>query len=214
MRVDEASVHADASTLFDDLAVLTDAAVRPIVVAPEPSAARAIVRAINRSLNAAVSLSGSDAAMLPHAPGGIGRVNTGILSTLLDAGYIPVIEPTGFSVFAPGDASLIADEVAGALAVATEAVRAIFFHAAGGVADPQTDTLIAELTPSEALAIAGDERVASDLRDAIRAAALGVRGGVAAAQIVDGRIPHAAIVELITAQHVGTQVTGSVTLAA
>jgi acetylglutamate kinase len=214
VRVDEASVRLDASTLFEDLSVLTDAQVRPIVVAPEPSAARAIVRAINRSANAGVSLCGSDAAMLPQAPGGIGRINTDILSTLLDAGYIPVIEPTGFSAFSAGDAELAADDVACAIAVATEAVRAIFFHAAGGVPDPQTDTLIAELTPSEALVIAGDERVALDLRDAIRAAALGVRGGVAAAQIVDGRIPHAAIVELLTAHHVGTQVTGSITLAA
>lgn len=214
MRVDEASVLADTSTLFEDLSILTDAQVRPIVVAPEPSAARAIVRAINRSVNAAVSLCGSDAAMLPSAPGGIGRINTGILCTLLDAGYIPVVEPTGFSVFSPGDQELVADEVAGAIAVATEAVRAIFFHAAGGIADPQTDALIAELTPSEALVIADDARVAADLRDAIRAAALGVRGGVAAAQIVDGRIPHATIVELLTAHHVGTQVTGSITLAA
>ena len=214
MRVDEASVHADTSTFLDDLAVLAESLVRPVVVAPEPAAARHLVRAINRSTNVAVKLSGSDAAMLPHAPAGIGRIQTGILTTLLDAGYVPVIEPTGFSVFAAGDAPLHADEVAGAIALALEAVRAIFFHESGGVADPQTDALIAELTPSEALAFADDERVADDLRGVIRAAALGVRAGLPAAQILDGRVPHATIVELITSQHVGTQVAGSVTLAA
>jgi len=108
----------------------------------------------------------------------------------------------------------VADEVAGALALAMEAVRAIFFHASGGVPDPQTDALIAELTPSEALELAQDARVAEDLRDVIRVAALGIRGGVPVAQILDGRIPHATIVELLTSQHVGTRVTGSVTLAA
>jgi acetylglutamate kinase len=214
VRVDEASVSADASTFFEDLTVLAEAQVRPVVVAPEPAAARSIVRAMNRSANVAVALSGSDAAMLPHAPGGIGRIQTGILTTLLDAGYIPVIEPTGFSVFAPGDAPLIADEVARAIALAIEAVRAIFFHASGGVPDPRTDALISELTPSEALELAEDVRVAVDLRDVIRAAALGVRGGLPVAQILDGRVPHATIVELLTAQHVGTRVTGSVTLAA
>lgn len=214
VRLDEATVQSDVSTFLDDLTVLLEAQVRPIIVAPEASAARQLVRTINRSANAAVALSGSDAAMLPHAPGGIGRIQTGILRTLLDGGYIPVVEPTGFSVFSDGDAELLADDVAGALAVAIEAVRAIFFHAAGGVADPQTDALIAELTPSEALQIADDVRVPPDLRSAIVAAALGVRGGVAAAQILDGRVPHATIVELLTAQHVGTFVTGSVTLAA
>lgn len=214
LRVDEASVQADTSTFLDDLAVLTEALVRPVVVAPEPAAARHIVRAINRSANTAVALSGSDAAMLPHAPGGIGRIQTGILTTLLDAGYVPVIEPTGFSVFAPGDAPLIADDVASAVALAMEAVRAIFFHASGGVPDPQTDALIAELTPSEALELAQDARVAPDLRDVIRAAGLGVRGGLPVAQILDGRVPHATIVELLTSQHVGTRVTGSITLAA
>ena len=214
MRVDDASVRAEGSTFVEDLQVLTEAQVRPVLVAPEPGAARELVRTINRSANVAVALSGSDAAMLPQAPGGIGRVQTGILSTLLDAGYIPVIEPTAFAVFSRGDALLAADDVAAAVAPAIEAIRAIFFHAAGGVADPQTEILIAELTPTEALALAGDKRVAQDLRAAIRAAALGVRGGVPAAQIIDGRVPHATIVELLTAQHVGTQVTGAITFAA
>jgi acetylglutamate kinase len=212
--VDDASVHADASTFLDDLQFLSQSQVRPILIAPEASSARKLVRTINRSANAAVGLCGSDAALLPQVPEGIGRVQTGILSTLLDAGYIPVVEPTAFSVFGPGDALLSADEVAGAIAIAVDAVRAIFFHAAGGIADPATDTLIEELTPSEALALANDPRVAEDLRSAIRAAALGVRGGVGAAQIVDGRVPHAVIVELLTAQHVGTQVAGGISFAA
>lgn len=212
--MDDASVRADGSTFVDDLQVLIEAAVQPIVVAPTPIAARDIVRTINRSANAAVSLSGSDAAMLPHAPNGIGRVQTGILRTLLAAGYVPVVEPTAFTVFAPDDASVAADDVAGAIATAIEAVRAIFFHCSGGVSDPETATLIEELTPAEALALASDSRVPADLRAAVRAAALGVRGGVPAAQIVDGRVPHAAIVELLTARHVGTQVTGGIYYAA
>jgi len=214
LRVDDASVRADASTFPDDLHVLIEAQVQPIVVAPNPSAARDIVRTLNRSANVAVSLSGADGAMLPHAPNGIGRVQTGILRTLLAAGYVPVVEPTAFTVFAEDDAPVIADDVAAALATATEAVRAIFFHSAGGVADPETAQLIDELTPAEALTIAGDPRVPEDLRAAIRAAAAGVRGGVGAAQIVDGCVPHAAIVEFLTARHVGTQVTGGIYLAA
>lgn len=214
VRFDDASARGDASTFVDDLGVLADAQVRPILVAPDPPAAREMVRTINRSANVAVALSGSDAAMLPQSGIGLGRVQTGILTTLLNAGYIPVIEPTGFAVFAPGDAALAADDVAGAVAAAVDAVRAIFFHAAGGVADPATQALIDELTPAEALRLADDARVPEDLRAAIRAAAIGVRAGVSAAQIVDGRVPHATVIELLTARHVGTQVTGGIVLAA
>jgi acetylglutamate kinase len=137
-------------------------------------------------------------------------VQTGILQTLTGAGYIPVIEPTAFSVFAARDAAVEADDVARAVAAATDAVRAVFFHALGGVLDPETAALITELTPAEALGIAGDSRFPADLRTAIRAAALGVRGGVPQANIVDGRIAHATVIELLTAHHLGTRVTGSV----
>lgn len=210
VRVDEATAFASETTFFSDLAFLARERVHPIVIAPSPQAGRALVRTINRSGNMAVGLSGSDAAMLPGTKDGLGRVQTGILETLTSAGYIPVIEPTAFVLFGRTDASVAADDVAGAVASATDAVRAIFFHALGGVTDPKTEALITELTPAEALAIADDARVPESLRTAIRAAALGVRGGVEAAQIVDGRVAHATVVELLTAHHLGTRVTGSV----
>lgn len=210
VRIDEAAVCSD-STLIADLTFLAAEGVRPIVVAPTPQAAKTLVRTINRSGNAAVGLSGADAAMLPGAGSGLGAVQTGILQTLTGAGYIPVIEPTAFGVFGD-DLALVPDEVARAIAAATDAVRAIFFHALGGVPDPQTEALLAELTPAEALEIAQDPRISQDLRAAIRAAALGVRAGVGAAQIVDGRIAHATVVELLTSRHLGTQVTGSIHL--
>lgn len=210
VRVDEATAFAGESTFFDDVAFLARERVHPILVAPNPRAGRALVRSMNRSANIAVGLSGSDAAMLPGSGAGIGKVQTGILQTLTGAGYIPVIEPTAFAVFGDNDAPVGADDVARAVASATEAVRAIFFHALGGVSDPKTEALITDLTPAEALAMADDERLPEDLRAAIRAAALGVRAGVSAAQIVDGRIAHAAVVEVLTSRHLGTRVTGSV----
>jgi len=204
VRVDEATANDGGATLVADLQVLARHHVRPIVVAPDAQTARAIVRAINRSANVALSLCGSDGALLPHTPSGIGAVQTRILYTLTGAGFIPVVEPTAFAV--------LADDVAAAIAAATEATRAIFFHRAGGVNDPQTHQLIDELTPAEALELAGDPRVDADLRKAMRAAALGVRGGIPAAQIVDGRVAHAALVEVLTTQHLGTQVTGGIIL--
>jgi acetylglutamate kinase len=208
-RVDESALDAAGTTVIADLAFLAAQGVRPIVVATYPELARTLVRDMNRRGNVAVSLSGSDAALLPAAASdGIGTVQAGILQTLVAAGYVPVIEPTAFGL--SGDVDVAADDVAAAVAAATDAARAVFFHAAGGVIDPQSAALIAELTPAEALAIAQRDDLDADLRAAVRAAAIGVRAGVAAAQIVDGRIAHAAIVEFLTKQHLGTQVTGSV----
>jgi len=209
LRVDERTAHADESTFFADLTFLATHDVRPIVVAPNACAARALVRTINRSGNAAVGLNGADAAMLPGAGNGLGKVQTGILRTLTQSGYIPVVEPTAFGVFGE-DVELVADDVAQAIAAATEAIRAIFFHALGGVPDPTTAALIEELTAAEALEIADQASVPADLRAAIRAAAQGVRAGVGAAQILDGRVAHASIIEVLTARHLGTQVTGGV----
>lgn len=205
LRVDEAAVLSNDGTLIGDLAFLADERIRPIVVAPSAPVGRELVHRINRRGNIAVGLSGSDAAMLPSAGDGIGRVQTGILSTLTQAGYIPVIEPIAFSSFGASERDVAADDVARAVAAATDAARAIFFH---------PHAAIAELTPAEALALADDLRLPDDLRAALRAAALGVRDGVGAAEIVDGGVAHAAIVELLTATHVGTRVSGSIFRAA
>jgi acetylglutamate kinase len=212
LRLDEAAPDANGATVVGDLTFLAEHGVHPIVVAPTRAVARNYVRAMNRTASAAVGLSGCDAAMLPAGGAqGIGAVQTGILRTLLAAGYLPVIEPTALGI-GGDDVDVAADDVAAAVAAATEAARAIFFHAAGGVVDPQTAALIDELTPAEALALAERADLDAGLRAAVRAAALGVRAGVAAAQIIDGRIAHAAVIEFLTAQHLGTQVTGGVYL--
>jgi acetylglutamate kinase len=210
VRIDDSPL-LERTTLDEDLAFLLQCEVRPIVVAPTGEVARGYVRTLNRRANLAVGLSGADAALLPAGSGGVGRVQTGILATLAAAGYIPVIEPTALGL-SGDDVALSADDVACAIASATDAARAIFFHWAGGVIDPKTLDLVAELTPAEALTLADDAALDPQLVNAVRAAALAVRAGVAAAQIFDGRVAHATIVELLTAQHLGTQVTGAVYL--
>lgn len=209
IRIDDATLGATGATFFGDLVFLTNLGMRPVVVAPTADAARAVVRTMNRSGDTAVGLSGADAGMIPAAAGTIGAVQTKLLVTLLDAGYVPVIEPLAFG-FTGTDVAVAADDVAQALATATGAARAIFFHEFGGVVDAKTHLLVDQLTPAEALDVAADRTLPNDLRAAVRAAALGVRGGVAAAQICDGRVAHAAIVEFLTARHLGTQVAGTV----
>jgi acetylglutamate kinase len=209
LRIDR-STALERTTLAADLAFLMQRDVRPIVVAPTTEVARSYVRRLNCQANVAVGLSGADAALLPAGgANGFGRVQTGILLTLTGAGYIPVIEPTALGL-GGDDVALAADDVASAIAAATEATRAIFFHEGGGIVDPASEAVIDELTPAEALDLAERDDFDPELRRAVRAAALGVRAGVGAAQIFDGRVAHAAIVELLTSRHLGTQVTGAV----
>jgi acetylglutamate kinase len=212
VRVDEATLGADGTTLYEDLAFLAGRGQHPIVVAPTADAARAVVRTMNRTGDTAVGVSGADAGTIPAAGASIGAIQTRLLHTLVGAGYVPVVEPLAMG-FAGREVAVAADEVACALASALGAKRAIFFNDAGGVLDAQTQRIIDELTPAEALALADDSALTDDLRAAIRAAALGVRGGVGAAQILDGRIKHATIVELLTMRHLGTRVMGTVYIA-
>jgi acetylglutamate kinase len=212
LRVDDESI-AGGTTLFEDIAFLAGRNVRPILIAPNAEGARALVRTMNRTSEMAVGLSGADAGMIPAASEQmLGAIQVRLLTTLTNAGYVPVIEPTALGI-AGGDIEVAADDVASAIARATAALRAIFFHESGGVIDAGTAKVIDELTPAEAFAIAESPGLPEGLRSAIRAAAQGVRGGVGAAQIVDGRIAHAVIVELLTARHLGTQVAGTVFLA-
>jgi acetylglutamate kinase len=202
LRIDRSPID-ERTTLAGDLAFLMQRNVRPIVVAPTADAARSYVRSLNRQTNIAVGLCGADAALLPAGPSAaLGRVQVGILATLTEAGYIPVIEPTALALRGD-DVELSADDVASAIAAATDAARAIFFHESGGVIDPTSNR-----------PVAADETLDPDLRAAVRAAAHGVRAGVGAAQIVDGRIAHAAIVEFLTDIHLGTQVAGTVYIGA
>jgi acetylglutamate kinase len=212
VRVDESSVGDEATTLYADLGLFLERGVRPIVVAPTDAAARAVVRTMNRTADAAVGISGADAGTVPAASAdGIGAIQTRLLRTLLAAGYVPVMEPKAMGL-AGRDVAVDAYDLAAAVAIALDAQRAIFFHAAGGVVDPATDATIADLTPAEALAIADETDCPSTLRTALRAAALGVRGGVGAAQIMDGRTKHAAVIEMLTARRLGTHVAGTVYL--
>jgi acetylglutamate kinase len=207
LRVDETSLGE--TTLVSDIAFLQQRSMRPIVVAPQADLARAFVGAMNRTGNAAVGLRGADAGMIPAAGTTIGSVQARLLETLTRSGYVPVIEPTAIGLRGD-DVQLPVDDVARAIAQATDASRILFFDPNGGVVDTETQKLVDELTPAEALALADSGSLSPSLAAAIRAAALGVRGGVEAAQIIDGRIAHAAIVELVTARHLGTQIAGTV----
>src|SRR5215472_13589904 len=204
VRVDPAAVHE--STLAADLLFMRRLGVRPLVVhdARERSTGAKLIGMINRVGGDAVGLDGTSAGTIIAALDNDGRasvrtVNANLVTLLLEQGYIPVFGAEG-SAISGAPLPLDGDEAAQMLAQAVHAIRLLFPAHPGGVPS-DTDGIIAELTSSEALALAASGTLSEEIVRHLRAAAFGVRAGVEAAQLLDLSSQHAAIVELLTAQH-------------
>jgi acetylglutamate kinase len=215
VRVD--SEAAQAPTLATDLLFMRRLGIRPLVVhdARERSTGARLVGMINRVGGDAVGLDGTSAGTIIAAVDEDGRVtirtvNAQLMSLLLAQGYIPVFGAEG-SAISGMPLPIDGDEAARLLAQATHAIRLLFPAHPGGIPS-DTEGIIDELTSSEALALAAAGTLSDDLVRHLRAAAFGVRAGVEAAQLLDLSSQHASIVELLTAQHVGTQVVSNIVL--
>jgi len=216
LRLDPQS--ADAATLISDLIFMRRLGVRPLVVhdADDRSTGARLIGMINRVGGDAVGIDGTSAGTLIAASDVDGNpvvrtVNAQLMSLLLDQGYIPVFAAQG-AALSGSPIAVDGDDVARMLAAATHAVRLLLPAHRGGIPSAKNDGIIEELTSSEALELAAAGSLSTDLVRRLRTAALGVRDGVDAAQLLDLCAHHAAIVEMLTAQHVGTQVVSNIVL--
>ena len=216
LAVDEATEQS--STFASDIVFMHRLGVRPVIVhAPAArSTSVGLAGRINRIGGEAVELNGISAATLTLARADDGSVelrgvNPSLVCLLLERGYIPVLASEGAGLSGE-PAPLPVDETARGLGAAIGAIRLLFNARPGGI-PTDGDGIIPELTSSEALALARSGELPDDLSRRLAAAALGVRGGVEAAQILDLCAAHAALVELLTARHLGTQIVSKVHLA-
>ncbi|HXW77357.1 MAG TPA: hypothetical protein VEJ20_08110 [Candidatus Eremiobacteraceae bacterium] len=208
---------ADAPTLASDLLFMRRLGVRPLVVheASDASTGSHLVGMLNRVGGEAVRIDGTSAGTLIVASDDAGNptvrtVNAQLMELLLDQGYIPVFAAEGAAITGV-PVNVDGAEAARALAAATHAVRLLLPAKRGGVPCAQTG-IIEELTSSEALELASAGTLADELCRELTAAALGVRAGVDAAQLLDLSGQHAAIIEMLTSRHVGTQVVSNIVL--
>jgi acetylglutamate kinase len=176
-----------------------------------------IVLRIGRHGQPAVGLSGDDGRLLRcsrrSAPGGedigfvgqIDQVEAGVINHIA-RDYIPVVASVGADE--EGNSyNINADEAAAAIAVALGARSAIFLtDVRGWLRDPaDPESLIGAATVAEVNdALAGIE---GGMRPKLQACVDAVRGGVGAAQIIDGRVEHSLLLELFTDAGIGTKVT-------
>jgi acetylglutamate kinase len=178
-----------------------------------------IVNGIAQVGGRAVGFSGSDGSLIrartwgDGANGLVGEVaalNPQVLGPLLDNGYIPVIS----SVAPDGDGqahNINADTVAGELAAALQAEKLILLTDTAGILRDRDDpaSLIRQLTLAEARQLIADGVVAGGMTPKTECCIRALAQGVKAAHIVDGRHPHALLLEVFTDAGIGTMVVGS-----
>ena len=132
------------------------------------------------------------------------HVDRRIIDTISSAGMIPVVAPIG--VGADGHTyNINADTMAGAIAAALGAARLFLLTDVAGVLD-KSGTLLTDLTPKQIKNLRAEGTVTGGMIPKLETCVAAVNGGVGAAVILDGRIPHAMLVEIFTAKGAGTLV--------
>lgn len=173
-----------------------------------------IVRFLNGRGASAIGVNGLDADLFRARPrderlgyvGDITRVNTELIQGMVDQGLVPVV-----ASIARGEDGKVynvnADSAAGVLAGALQAQKLVYLTDVEGVYlradDPST--LISRMTLDDLRGLLED--MDGGMLPKLRSVAEALEGGVSQAHILDGRVQHALLLEVFTAEGIGTMVT-------
>ena len=172
-----------------------------------------LVSMINKSGANAAGVSGQDMGLFQCVQrnpklgfvGDITAVNPAAVQGLLDDGVVPVVATIGTDS-AGQTYNINADTAASALAVALKATKILFLTDIAGVLRDANDpaTLIPTLTAAQAAALQDEKVISGGMIPKVESCLQAVRGGVSAAHILDGRLAHVTLLELLTDAGVGT----------
>ncbi len=193
-----------------------------------------IVALINQAGGLAVGLCGKDGNLFTARPQGqegigfvgeVSNVNIKILDTLASNGYIPVVssvaaDETGQAYNINADTvagetgqayNINADTVAGEIAAALGAEKLILLTDTSGILKDYKDqsTLIPKVDIREARELIANGIVSGGMIPKVSCCVRSLAQGVRAAHIIDGRIPHALLLEIFTDVGIGTMILGS-----
>ena len=141
--------------------------------------------------------------------GEVSKVNADVIEPLIAKGYIPVISSVAAS--SNGNSlNINADTVAGELAASIGAEKLILLTDTPGILKDKSDqsTLIRQLPISEARKLIANEVVKDGMTPKTECCIRALVQGVSAAHIIDGRVPHALLLEVFTDRGIGTMVMG------
>lgn len=178
---------------------------------------REIVAAFNQHGSLAVGLSGEDAGLITARAGDpalgfvgeVAAVDPTILERLLREELIPVVATVAVDV--DGQAyNINADAVAGAIAAAIGAEKLVYLTNVAGLYRewPDESSLISAIGVDDLEELAGSGALSAGMIPKIASCVSAIGGGVHAAHILDGRVPHALLLEFFTREGVGTMISG------
>ena len=181
-----------------------------------------IVGLINQAGGKAVGLTGRDGAMIrakkltvhdskdPSKTYDVGQVgdivsiDPSVVKALQDDAFIPVVSPIGFGEHNESY-NINADVVAAKLATVLSAEKLLMLTNIRGVLDKQGE-LMTELTPRRIDELIADGTISGGMIPKIAGALDAANSGVKAVHIIDGRVPHAMLLEVLTEQAFGTMI--------
>lgn len=181
-----------------------------------------IVGLINQAGGKAVGLTGRDGGMI-HARklkmvdnqdpskeldvgqvGEIESIDPSVVRALQDDQFIPVISPIGFGEHNESY-NINADVVAGKLASVLQAEKLLLLTNTTGVLD-KSGTLLTDLTAARIDELFADGTISGGMLPKISGALDAAKSGVNAVHIIDGRVPHVLLLEILTEQAFGTMI--------
>ncbi len=205
---------------FKDGLRVTDAATMDVVeMVLVGRVNKELVSLINRAGGCAVGLCGKDGNLIKarhvgkEGIGFVGEVttiDTKLVKSLVENGYVPVI--SSVAADETGQAHNInADTVAGELAAALDAEKLILLTDTAGILENYKDpsTLITQLDIQQARQLIDKGIVAGGMIPKVNCCVRSLAQGVRAAHIIDGRIPHALLLEIFTPDGIGSMIVAS-----
>ncbi len=207
------------SKFHQGLRVTTDEVIAVVEMVLAGAVNKDLVSLLNMTGGNAVGLSGKDANLL-HAKkvetadgtdighvGEIERVNSQIIQVLSNAGMIPVVAPIATDSHG-GTWNVNADTAAGEVAAALNAEKLVFLTDTAGLLADKDDpaTLIHTLQSSEVAGLTERGVISGGMIPKINACLNALESGVARTHIIDGRVPHALLLEIFTDKGLGTLV--------
>ena len=134
--------------------------------------------------------------------GQVAEVDKDLLSTMFHSKYIPVIAPIGIGP--DGESyNINADHVASAVAMSIQAEKLILLTNTPGILDKQNET-ISRLTMSEIHQLVDEGTITEGMLPKAQCAIEAIEGNVQNVHIIDGRVPHALLLEILTDGGIGT----------
>ncbi len=161
----------------------------------------------------AIGISGKDGGFLKGIPkdfenfgytGNIERINPVIVDNIINDGAIPVIAPiAGSNTIGHPGFNINADLAASKIAVAIKARKVLFLTDTRGVLDNDKN-LLTNLTIEKTQALKADGTIHGGMVPKVDACIEALRGGVKKAHIIDGRVEHSLLLEILTSSGIGT----------